>query len=106
MADEPNKFTHVGVEVKTQKQIAILASVIGPSIYGLVGAWAEAAWQIAKDAGMVTDAMLEPQQAHMVGKASVVTLDMQEGKKLLKTLKLQPMKKNKKAVLHKGVIKA
>ena len=98
MADEePKKFTHVGVEIKTQKQIAILASVIGPNIYGLVGAWADAAWQIAKDAGLVTDAMLEHQTqlAHVVGQRTVVVLDDVDQKKILKTLKLRPVKKSK-----------
>jgi len=107
MADEPNnKFTHVGVEVKTQKQIAILAKVHGCNIYDLVSIWTEASWNQAKVAGLVTDAMLEPQKAHVVGHPTVVMLDARDGKKLLKTLKLQPVKKSKKAVSRRGMIKA
>jgi hypothetical protein len=100
MADEDKKFTHVGITTKTQRQIAILAKVHGANthIYDLVGSWTDAAWEIAKDAGLVTDAMLEPQKAHVVGQANVVTLDKQDGKKLLKALKFQPVKKTKRAV--------
>jgi hypothetical protein len=87
MADEPNnKFTHVGVEVTTQKRIAILAKVHGCNIYDLVAIWSEASWNQAKVAGLVTDAMLEPQRAHIVGKEQIVEFDEQDGKKLLRKI--------------------
>lgn len=98
MADEPNEFTHVGVLIETQKKIAILARVLGPNIYGLVGSWTDASWEIAKDAGLVTDAMLKPFQAHVVGKEKIVEFDVNDGKKLSKAVKLRPVKKNKQAV--------
>lgn len=72
MADEPNKFTHIGVLTETQKRISILASVANGyqrmKIYELVDAWAKDAWEEAKLAGVVTDAMLQP-QAHWVAPA-------------------------------------
>lgn len=97
MADETNEFTHVGVLIETQKKIAILAKVLGPNIYGLVGSWTDASWQIAKDAGLVTDAMLKPFQAHVVGKEKIVEFDVKDGKKLLNAVKLRPSK-SKRAV--------
>jgi len=62
MADEPNKFTHIGVKEDTQKRIAILAKVSngGQHMYDLVDRWAKEAWEEAKTAGVVTDAMLKP----------------------------------------------
>ena len=69
MTDEPNKFTHIGVLTDTQKMIGILARVAnggqGMNIYSLVDAWAKDAWEEAKAAGFVTDAMLTP-PAHWV----------------------------------------
>jgi hypothetical protein len=106
MADGQKKYTHVGVEIKTQKQIAILSKVHGCNIYDLVANWTEASWNQAKVAGLVTDAMLAPQQAHVVGHPTVVDLDRQDGKKLLKALKLQPVKNSKKAASRRGMIKA
>jgi hypothetical protein len=90
MTDEPNnKFTHVGVEVKTQKQIAILAKVHGCNIYDLVAIWSEASWNQAKVSGLVTDAMLQPQKAHIVGKEQIVEYDERDGKKLLKKIQIK-----------------
>lgn len=60
-------FTHIGLKKGTKKKIAILSRVIGPAIYELVAIWANDAWEMAKKAGMVTDAMLEETQAHWVG---------------------------------------
>ena len=64
MAEETSKYTHVGVLKRTQKQIAILSNVAnggeGVEMYKLVDAWAQTAWQEAKDAGLVNDAMLPP----------------------------------------------
>jgi hypothetical protein len=97
MTEETNEFTHVGVLIETQKKIAILAKVLGPNIYGLVGSWTDASWQIAKDAGLVTDAMLKPFQAHVVGKEKIVEFDVNDGKKLLNAVKLRPSK-SKRAV--------
>ncbi len=59
------KFTHIGVETRTQKQIAILARIqpAPTSMYELVAAWTADAWEDAKLAGLVTDAMLEPTAA-------------------------------------------
>ena len=59
MANQPKKYTHIGVTVPTQKKISILASVIGPSIYELVESWADDAWNKAKEEGLVTDAMIQ-----------------------------------------------
>lgn len=69
MTDEPNKFTHIGVLTDTQKRIAILARVANGgqkmNIYDLVDIWSKQAWEEAKEAGVVTDAMLQP-QAHWI----------------------------------------
>lgn len=62
MAEDTSKYTHVGVLKPTHKMIAILATVAdggqGVNMYELVDVWAKTAWQEAKDAGLVTDAML------------------------------------------------
>lgn len=89
MVDEPNKFTHIGIEKPTQKQIAILARVRGVTIYELVAGWANEAWGHAEQDGLVTDAMLIPMKAHVVGKESIVEYDSQDGKKLLKAVKVR-----------------
>jgi hypothetical protein len=62
MADQTKKYTHVGVTPQTQKKISILAAVIGPSIYELVESWTNNAWDKAKQDGLVTDAMIQPQE--------------------------------------------
>lgn len=71
MADEPRKYTHIGVLTDTQKVIAILARVAnggqGMNIYAMVDAWAKEKWEEAKEAGVVTDAMLQPTPAHWLG---------------------------------------
>jgi hypothetical protein len=88
MADE-KKFTHVGVEVQTQKKISILAKVEGENIYDLVALWAEEAWEKARKAGRVTDAMLHPtrRKVHFLGKENIVEIDDEEhGEKLLKAV--------------------
>jgi len=54
--------THVNVLLQTQKQISILSRVQGQFGYELVEAWANNAWQKAKEEGLVTDAMLQPQK--------------------------------------------
>lgn len=95
--DEPNKFTHVGVTTKTQRQIALLAKVHGCNIYDLVGAWTDSAWEIALQAGLVTDAMLEPQKAHVVGEKTIVKLDELDKKKLLEVVKVPRKEKAVKA---------
>lgn len=57
MADK--YFTHIAVKVRTQKQIAILSKILDDaSMYGLVGNWADKEWNRAKQAGLVTDAMI------------------------------------------------
>ena len=61
------EFTHIGLKRGTKKKIAILSRVIGPRIYELVAIWTNDAWEMAKKAGMVTDAMLEETAAHWVG---------------------------------------
>ena len=101
MADETtNDNTHIGVKRETQRKVAILAKVLGPNthMYDLVELWANREWEIARQGGLVTDAMLKPFQAHVVGKENVVEFDINDGKKLLKAIKLQPVKKNKQAV--------
>lgn len=67
MTEEPIKFTHIGVKEDTQKKISILAKVANGRmrIYDLVDTWAKDAWEEAKQAGVVTDAMLNP-PAHWV----------------------------------------
>lgn len=62
MAEQPKKYTHVGVLVQTQKKISILSSIQGENIYELVEAWADEAWEKAKKDGLVTDAMIQPQE--------------------------------------------
>lgn len=70
MADEPNKFTHIGVLTDTQKMISILSRIAnggqGVKIYNMVDAWAKDAWEEAKAAGVVTDAMLKSTPAHWI----------------------------------------
>jgi len=56
------KYTQIAVTPPTQKKISILAAVIGPSIYELVESWADEAWEDAKKAGLVTDAMIQSQE--------------------------------------------
>lgn len=87
MTDEP-KFTHIAVEKPAQKQIAILARVRGVTIYELVAGWANEAWGQAEQEGLVTDAMLTPMKAHVLGKEHIVEFDAQDGKKLLKAVKM------------------
>lgn len=67
MAEETNEFTHIGVKKGTQRKVALLAKVAngGMNIYDLVDAWANDAWEEAKQAGVVNDAMLNP-PAHWV----------------------------------------
>jgi hypothetical protein len=68
--DDAGKFTHVGVAKPTQKKIALLAR-FHPSgkIYKMVDEWVEQYWTQAKEAGMVTDAMLQP-NAHWVARGT------------------------------------
>lgn len=63
--EDEAKFTHVAIEKPTQKKIALLAKVKGGTIYEMVGEWADLYWDQAREAGVVTDAMLKP-QAHWV----------------------------------------
>lgn len=69
MTDDAKDFTHIGVLTETQRRVAILSKVAnggqGVRIYALIDAWAKEAWEDAKLAGVVTDAMLKP-QAHWV----------------------------------------
>jgi len=58
MPNKPSTFTHVGVKATTQRKIALLAKAQDTSIYDLVDIWAQADWQIALKAGIVTEAML------------------------------------------------
>lgn len=81
LADE-NKFTHVGVEKPTQKRIALLARVRGKAIYVLLAEWAKEDWDKAKQAGLVTDAML----AHVVGKDEIVEFTPADREKALETV--------------------
>jgi len=59
---EQSEYTHVGVLKTTKKKIAILKSVAnngqGMEINQLLETWAQNAWEEAKKAGLVTDAML------------------------------------------------
>ncbi|RPI95403.1 MAG: hypothetical protein EHM40_03375 [Chloroflexi bacterium] len=64
--DEDRDFTHIGLKKRTKKQIAILAKVIGRKQFALIAMWTDDAWKQAREAGLVTDAMLEP-EAHWVG---------------------------------------
>lgn len=59
------KLTHVAISRPTQKKIALLAKIKGGTIYAMVGEWADLYWDQAREAGVVTDAMLES-QAHWV----------------------------------------
>lgn len=73
MDDEPTKFTHIGIEKQTHKKIALLAKVRGSNIYEMVGEWADLYWQQAKEAELVTDAMLPEKAAHVIGKPFTAT---------------------------------
>lgn len=53
-----NQFVKVAVKPVAKNQIDILAAVKGADKYAFVGELVNAAWQAAKDAGLVTDAML------------------------------------------------
>lgn len=55
---EGSKYTHVGLEKPAKKKIAILATIRGGTIKSLVGEWADLYWEQAKEAGLVTDAMI------------------------------------------------
>lgn len=67
--EDEAKFTHLGVLTETQRRVAILSKVAnggrGMYIYDMVAIWANEAWEEAKLAGVVTDAMLNP-PAHWV----------------------------------------
>ncbi len=60
MPDE-RKYTHVAIERATQRKIAILATLSDQKIYEMIAAWTDAEWKKAKQAGLVKDAMLEPE---------------------------------------------
>ncbi len=62
MENQP-KFTHIAIERLTQRKISLLATVLDQTIYELVAEWAEEKWKLAKQAGLVKDAMLEPEPA-------------------------------------------
>jgi hypothetical protein len=69
---EDSKYTHVGVLKSTHKKIAILKTVAnggqGVDMYQMIDAWANQAWEEAREAGLVTDAMLPADvKAHWVG---------------------------------------
>src|ERR1041385_4020624 len=107
MMDETNKFkfAHIGVEKKTHKKIAMLAQVHGVDIYELAEILANAAWETAKQAGLVTDAALEGiDKAHIVGHDDIVEFDIQDGRKLLKAI--QPKTKVRKSSKSKKAVKA
>lgn len=57
MADK--KYTHVAVEPRTQRKVAILAKAKDVKIYHLMEALADREWKKALQAGLVTDAMLD-----------------------------------------------
>ncbi len=54
-----DKFLKVAVRPVVKTQVDILAAVRGADKYALVGELVSAAWQEAKEAGLVTDAMLQ-----------------------------------------------
>lgn len=68
MEENKDSFTHVAVkkELQTKRKISILSQVLHRKQFALVDMWANDAWELAKKAGMVTDAMLGP-EAHWVG---------------------------------------
>lgn len=95
--DEPNNFTHIGVNPVTRRKIAILAQVHGVKIFKLAEILADAAWEAAREAGLVTDAALETRE--QLVRVGEVELDIRDGKKLLAAIKLPKTKKtSKKAV--------
>lgn len=83
---EENEFTHVGIRKRTQKQISILARVFSNNekvkIYDLVGRWADAEWDEAKRAGLVTNAMLE----HTAAEVSPTKREKKTGAPVLETV--------------------
>lgn len=60
MADEP-KFTNLSIEVTTKRKISLLAILRDEKVYELVARLTEAEWKAAKAAGVVKEAMLEPE---------------------------------------------
>ena len=64
------KYTHVAVEVPTQRKISVLAKAKDMTIYSLVEAWAEEEWQEQRHAGLVTDAMIGKSTPTPKGKKS------------------------------------
>lgn len=96
MDNKQTDFTHVGVKKVTQKKTAVLAKVMDVDMYSLVEVWADTEWESAKKAGLVTDAMLEPKKAHVMGRG-VEEYSVEDGKKLLKAVKVQKGKGSKVA---------
>ena len=97
MTDGPSKFTHIGIEKSTKRKITILAQVHGIDIYKLTEILADAAWETAREAGLVTDAALEnTDKAHVVGHEGIVEFDVNDGRKLIKAIQVKT--KSKKAV--------
>lgn len=90
--NEEEGFTHVGLKKDTKKKIAILAKVLGRKQFKLLAIWADDAWNLAKKVGLVTDAMLDPDNAdvHWVG----LTDDEARGmRRLLKKTNGEPKEK-------------
>lgn len=86
--EDKKQFVNIGVEPRTRRMISILAKVLSTpghkvNIYELVASWVDEAWKKAKKEKLVTDAMLEPRQAHFLGKKTVVRLDDDDSVKLL-----------------------
>lgn len=54
--------THIAVEERTQKQVAILSKIFKRHMYVLVAEWADQVWNGALSGGLVTDAMLQLQE--------------------------------------------
>ena len=97
MADKQNDFTHVGVTTETQRKTAMLAKVLDVNIYSLVEVWANSEWESAKKAGLVTDAMLGTKKAHFAGSGIHEYTLPQDGKQLLKAVKVGQKDKGAKS---------
>lgn len=56
------KFTQISVLPATQKKLTFLKPATGLDMYEMVEAWADTAWEQAKEKGLVTDAMIQPEK--------------------------------------------
>lgn len=91
--EEESNFTHVGIRKDTKLKITILAKVLGRKQYRLLEIWVDDAWKLAKKAGLVTDAMLDPEDTDNVHWVGMTDEEQRGMKKLLKRSGEDPKEK-------------